>query len=142
MAQIITLTLPDTVYQQVARTAQATNQSLETVLLTALRASLPALDELPDAMQQELVAMEYLDNQALRQTMLAIVPLAQQQALEDLLARSKTGALTVAEQTRLAALQQGADLVMLRKAWAAVLLRFRGERIPTQDELYQLTTQP
>jgi hypothetical protein len=46
--------------------------------------------------------------------------------------------LTNAEQERLASLQQQADLVMLRKARAAVLLRFRGKRLPTLAELDQL----
>jgi hypothetical protein len=36
-------------------------------------------------------------------------------------------------------LQQQADLEMLHKARAAVLLRFRGMRVPTLAELGQLT---
>ena len=39
----------------------------------------------------------------------------------------------------LTSLQRAADRVMLRKARAAVLLRFRGERPPTLTELRQLT---
>ena len=46
--------------------------------------------------------------------------------------------LTDAEREQLALLQQLADLVMLRKARAAVLLRFRGKRVPTLAELSQL----
>jgi len=67
------------------------------------------------------------------------VPLDQQQALEDLLQRNQAGELTQAERERLASLQHAADRVMLRKARAAVLLRFRGQRIPTLAELRQLT---
>jgi hypothetical protein len=37
-------------------------------------------------------------------------------------------------------LQGRADLVMLRKARAAVLLRFRGRRPPTLAELGQMTS--
>jgi len=47
--------------------------------------------------------------------------------------------LTASEHEQLAVLQQQADLVMLRKARAAVLLRFRGKRVPTLAELSQLT---
>ena len=43
------------------------------------------------------------------------------------------------EHEQLAVLQQQADLVMLRKARAAILLRFRGKRVPTLAELSQLT---
>ena len=51
----------------------------------------------------------------------------------------KPGILTNAEQEQLTSLQRAADRVMLRKARAAVLLRFRGERLPTLTELHQLT---
>jgi hypothetical protein len=39
-------------------------------------------------------------------------------------------------------LQKQADLVMLRKARAAVLLRFRGHRLPTLAELQAQTELP
>jgi hypothetical protein len=39
-------------------------------------------------------------------------------------------------------LQQQADMVMLRKARAAVLLRFRGRRLPTLAELARQTNLP
>ena len=68
------------------------------------------------------------------------VPRAQQQRLHDLLNRQQAGRLTVSQRAQLDALQQQADLVMLRKARAAVLLRFRGKRVPTVAELDQLAT--
>jgi len=52
--------------------------------------------------------------------------------------RNQAGMLTDAEREQLAILQQQADLVMLRKARAAVMLRFRGKRVPTLAELSQL----
>jgi len=70
--------------------------------------------------------------------MLETVPLDQQQRLHDLLLRNRAGMLTDAESEQLAIVQQQADLVMLRKARAAVLLRFRGKRVPTLAELSQL----
>ena len=66
------------------------------------------------------------------------VPLDQQHQLHDLLLRNQAGMLTDAEREQLAIVQQQADLVMLRKARAAVLLRFRGKRVPTLAELSQL----
>ena len=69
---------------------------------------------------------------------LEIVPLDQQRQLHDLLLRNQAGILTDSEREQLARLQQQADLVMLRKAHAAVLLRFRGKRVPTLAELSQL----
>ena len=138
MPQTITLTLPDDVLQPAQRVAQATQQSVEELLVTALQAVLPALEGLPPDVMQHLVALESLDDQTLWRVMLETVPLNQQQRLHDLLLRNQAGILTDAEREQLVLLQQQADLVMLRKARAAVLLRFRGKRVPTLAELSQL----
>ena len=106
--------------------------------MTALQAALPTLEGLPPDVVQHLVALESLDDQALWRVMLETVPLDQQHRLHDLLIRNQAGMLTDAEREQLAILQQQADLVMLRKARAAVLLRFRGKRVPTLAELSQL----
>jgi len=140
MPQTITLTLPDRLYQPVQRIARATHQPMETVLLTALQSSLPTLDGLPPDLAQELIELETWDNATLRQVLLETVPSDQQRALDELLQRNQAGELSPLEQEQLAALQRAADLVMLRKARAAVLLRFRGQRIPTLTELRQLTS--
>ena len=140
MPQTITLTLPDNVFQPVQRAAQATQQSVEALLLTALQAALPVLEGLPSDVVQHLIVLESLDDQALWRVMCETVPRAQQQRLHDLLTRQQAGRLTVSQRVQLGALQQQADLVMLRKARAAVLLRFRGKRMPTVAELDQLAT--
>jgi hypothetical protein len=136
--QTITLTLPDNIWQPAQRVAQATRQSVEELLVTALQAALPTLEGLPPDVVQHLVALESLDDQTLWQLMLETVPLDQQHQLHALLLRNQAGMLTDAEREQLAILQQQADLVMLRKARAAVLLRFRGKRVPTLAELSQL----
>jgi hypothetical protein len=138
MPQTITLILPDNVLQPVQRVAQATKQSVEELLVAALQAALPPLEGLPPEVIQHLVALEYLDDQILWRVMLETVPLDQQQRLHDLLVRNQADMLTDVEREPLALLQQQADLVMLRKARAAVLLRFRGKRVPTLAEFSQL----
>jgi len=62
MPQTITLTLPDNVLQPVQRIAQATKQSVEELLVTALQAVLPTLEGLPPDVVQHLVALESLDD--------------------------------------------------------------------------------
>lgn len=138
MPETVTLTLPDSVLQPLKRTAQAMRQPIEELLVTALQASLPALHDLPDELIADLTALETLDNEALWQVMKETVPSETQADLSDLLERQQLDSLSTAEQERLASLQQQADLVMLRKARAAVLLRFRGKRLPTLAELDQL----
>jgi hypothetical protein len=138
MSRTITLTLPDDVLQPVQRVAQATKQSVEALLVIALQAALPTLEGLPPDVMQDLTALESLDDQALWRVMLETVPLDQQRRLHYLLSRNQAGILTDPEREQLAILQQQADLVMLRKARAAVLLRFRGKRVPTLAELSEL----
>ena len=54
---------------------------------------------------------------------------------EALLDRKKTGALTNAEEERLATLRREADVLTFRRGYAAVLLKRRGHRLPTLQEL-------
>lgn len=138
MPETVTLTLPDSVLQPLKRTAQAVQQPIEELLVTALQSSLPPLQGLPDELIADLTTLETLDNEALWQVMKETVPSETQAELSDLLERRQQYSLISAEQERLVSLQQEADLVMLRKARAAVLLRFRGKRLPTLAELDQL----
>lgn len=140
MSQTITLTLPDGFFQPIQRMAQATNMPVEQIVLHALQASLPSLEGLPDDIVENLTALEMLDDQSLWEVMREGVPTQLQKELSTLLEQQQTTALTVSDSEHLATLQKQADLVMLRKARAAVLLRFRGKRIPTLTELDQLTT--
>lgn len=139
MAQTITLELPDMIFQPAQRMARATKRPLTDVLIGALRASLPPIDDLPLEYAEELASLEELSDNALTQVMTSRVPVQQQRKLNHLLAKKKNGKLTSPEQSELSALQREADLVMLRKARAAVLLRFRGRRLPTLQELRKLT---
>jgi hypothetical protein len=86
-----------------------------------------------------LVELENLDDESLWQVMLGKVPAAQQRELDRLLRKNQAGTLTEQERRKLDQLQREADRVMLRKARAAVLLRFRGHRLPTLEELRRLT---
>lgn len=100
MAHDVLLTLSDTFYQQVERTAKATNQTPETVLLTALQTALPALDELPTELRQDIVALESLDNHSLFQVMLETSRLTSSRNLSPCLYVSKqVGSLQVSVST-------------------------------------------
>ncbi len=141
MSQAITLNLPDNIFLPIARVAQATQQPVEELVLTALQASLPPLEGLPDDVNENLSALETVDEQSLRSIMLETVPVETAEQIHDLLERQQLGSLGISEQRQLDSLQRQADLVMLRKARAAVLLRFRGKPVPTAAELRQLSGQ-
>ena len=137
MSYAITLNVPENFMLPLQRLAQAAQTPVEEVVLTALRASLPPLEGLPADMLENLTALETLNEAALRKVVYEKVPPAPARALHQLLVRQSDEGLDEKEQARLAALQHAADLVMLRKARAAVLLRFRGYPIPTTAELRQ-----
>jgi hypothetical protein len=138
MSHSTTLTLPETFFQSLTRVAQAEQKPVEQVMATALLVSLPPLDDLPTHLVENLSVLETLDEAALRKVMLEVVPAAKAEAIHELLERRQTEALTEAEQTELDQLQEEADLVMLRKGRAAVLLRFRGKVVPNLAELQRL----
>lgn len=138
MSHATTLTLPETFFQSLTRVAQAEQKPVEQVMATALLVSLPPLDDLPTHLVENLSVLETLDEAALRKVMLEIVPVPKAEAIHELLERQQAQALTEAEQTELDRLQEEADLVMLRKGRAAVLLRFRGKVVPNLAELQRL----
>ena len=129
MSQTITVTLPDSLYRPLRRMAQAANQPVDEVILKGLESALPSLADLPPDLRQPLDALEQMSTAELKKVLLETVPGDVQRALQDLLSRKQAGKLTPDEGAHLEALQQAADLVMLRKARAAVLLRFRGEGV-------------
>ncbi len=139
MAQTITLELPDVIYQPAQRMAEATRRPLTEVLVGALQASLPPIEGLPTEQTLELINLENLSDEALEQIMASRVPVDQERKLKRLLRKKKVSELTASEQNELEALQHEADLIMLRKARAAVLLRFRGHCLPTLSQLRKLT---
>jgi hypothetical protein len=137
MPETVTLTIPDEMHQSIQRVAQATHRPIEDLLVTALETSLPPLEGLSASLAKDLTALEDLDDEALREVMAETVPAEEQDKIRDFLDLGQSRELAEEERARLASLQESADLVMLRKARAAVLLRFRGKRIPTLAELNQ-----
>ena len=124
-------------FQPLQRTAQATKQPIENLLLNALQTSLPSLDELPDKIMENLTSLETLGDTKLRQVLKETVPIKVREKISTLLEKKKEKPLTDLESKTLDQLQNKADLVMLRKARSAVLLRLRGQRLPTLAELEQ-----
>lgn len=127
----ITLQLPEFLYQRLLNTAQATDRSLESVMLHALKiGSPPNWLDVPEEFQADLAALDKLEDQALW-------PIAQGQKADEemdrhywLLEQNQERSLTEAEQVELNQLKLAADRFMLRKAHAAALLKWRGHTVP------------
>lgn len=75
MSQVVTLNLPDNFFQPLERTARATRQPIEKLLLDALQNSLPPLDGLPPEFIENLTLLESLEDAELQGIMRETVPL-------------------------------------------------------------------
>lgn len=127
--QEVTLPLPENVYLRFQRTAQATQQSLTDLLLHAIEVgSPPNWEDAPSEFQTDLAALECLNDAALWK-----IARSQTQAdmvrYQELLDKNAEGILTEAERHELAQMRVEADHFMLRKAYAAALLRWRGHTV-------------
>ena len=132
-----TIEVPEELYTQLEQRAHAAAQSVDAVVIRTLASSLPPAPEpdLPQAVQDELAAMEHLSDEALwaiaRSTMNSD-SLALYDVLRD---RKEEGSLTPEGQQWFARLTQDADALALRKAHAYALLKSRGHQLPTLAEL-------
>ncbi len=132
----ITISLPETVLRQLMRISAATHQSLESLITQSVLSNLPpSTDNAPPELQAELLEMQTLsinDLQTIAQSQ--IDPLQSERHIE-LLRQNAENQITAAEREELSDLRQAADWLMLRKAYAWSVLRWRGARIPALEEL-------
>ena len=106
------------------------------MLADTLYATLPPLlEDVPAAFQADLAHLETLPSEALHEQMRAVLRPENVTCYETLQAIRAERGLTEAEQQQWESLRLEADRLMFRKAYAAVLLKWRGERIPTLAEL-------
>jgi len=135
-SQVITLHLPDHLYQRLGKAADALQQTLDDVALQSIRAGLPpSLDQVPERFRTDLRAMSRLSDKTLWQIARRDLDDDKAALYESLLDQNRRGELCEADQARLDTLREEADLLMLRRSYAYALLKWRGHRIPTMDEL-------
>ncbi|MFE1748561.1 hypothetical protein [Coleofasciculus sp. H7-2] len=132
LVETVTLQIPEILYQRLVNTARATQRPLEEVILHALQTgSPPEWDDVPEEFQADLAALDKLDENTLWQIANSGKTSAEMERYNTLLEGNSSGTLTEAERLELMALRHEADLFMLKKTQAAVLLRWRGHRVPT-----------
>ena len=130
--ETVTLQIPEILYQRLVNTAHATQRPLEEVVLHALQiGSPPEWDNVPPEFQADLAALDKLDDNTLWQIARSHKTAEEMERYNTLLEGNSNNTLTEAERLELMALRQEADRFMLLKAQAAVLLRWRGHRVPT-----------
>ncbi len=136
LADPITIRLPANALRRLRRVAGIARRPLDDVIAQTLQSTLPPLpEEMPIAVQQELAEMESLSTASLQQQIRSQYNPANLQRYDELLVANASNVLGESERQELARLRAEADKLMFRKAYAALLLKWRGERVQAFTEL-------
>lgn len=134
--QSVTLSLPEPLFRYLQQMAIATRRPMAQLVRQSLEGNLPpSVATLPSEIQDELLSLQTIPIEQLRQIALSQAPSEEQARHLELLDKNSDSELTSAEQEELAALRLSADLLTLRKAYAWAVLRWRGQAVPTLEEL-------
>jgi hypothetical protein len=134
--QQVTIELPELIFRQLAQIADATQQSVEDLIAQSVVGNLPpSAENLPLDMQTEFLRMQTFSIEELLAIAQSQAESSQHQRHESLLEKNQDGLLSSEEQLELSVLRQSADRLMLRKAYAWSVLRWRGYRVPALKEL-------
>ncbi|MCP2729234.1 hypothetical protein NJ959_12280 [Symplocastrum sp. BBK-W-15] len=134
--QQVTIELPEPVFRQLVRIAAATQQSVEVLAAQRVVSNLPpSVENAPLEIQPELLKMQNLSIEKLLGIANTLVEPTQHQRHLELLEKNKESLLAPEEQEELTNLRLTADFLMLRKAYAWSILRWRGHRLPPLKEL-------
>jgi len=129
--ETVMLQVPENLYRRFEKTANAMQRSLEDIMLQTLKVGgPPTWDDAPPEYQADLAALDQLDDDALWAIARSRKPAAELVRYDELLEHNQDGKLTAAERLELQTLRIESDRFMLRKAHAAVLLRWRGHQVP------------
>jgi len=118
--QKVTVELPQAIFQQLARIAQATQQPLETLVAQSIVSNLPPTpDNAPVEIQEELLKMQTWDDKELLAITNSQITNQQQKRHVELLDKNSTSEeLNKSERQELSELRIKADRLMLQKAYA------------------------
>ncbi len=134
--ETLTIRLPSAAARRLRRVAEISGRPVDDVVAETLRASLPPLlEDVPPAFREDLAVLEELSTSELRKRLYSKLDPERLARYDELLAAKAADQLDAAGQQELAALRTGADRLMFCKAYAALLLKWRGERVPALAEL-------
>jgi hypothetical protein len=134
---VLKVELPEDLYERVRRAAKGMNQTVEKALANIVRAATPSLEKVPVEYRAELEAIEDLGDDELWRISQSHPAAATQRRLERLLEKNQQGELTARENQALSELRAGGDRLMLLRSYAALLLKYRGHRLPNLENFEQ-----
>lgn len=135
-AQTITLDLPDEPFVRYRQGATAAHKRLEEFLIERLVEAVPPLaDDLPSPVHEELKALEQCNDDTLWQVARSRFTPPLQRQYNRLLSKNSQGTISEREKEVLHNLGEQARLLTLKTAHAYLLLKWRGHRIPSPEDL-------
>ncbi len=134
----VTVQVSPSVYRLAQRTAQATARPVEKVLADVISAESPVSEDLPLDLQNELETLAQMSDAELLQIARKTFPSAQRQKYDRLLEKNSAGAVTESERAQLKSLRLESETLMLHKAHAYALLKWRGRALPALTKLPRL----
>ena len=125
--QEMTVRLPETVFHRLLGMAQTSHQSVDEVLFQSIRGNLPPLvDDLPPEMRDEVARLVQLRDDELWAMINAPLTESQWHRHEELLEKNAANELSYREMNELATLRDAVDRWVLRRSYAAALLKWPG----------------
>jgi hypothetical protein len=119
---LVTINLPESIYQRLEQAATRLSKPVDAVLVETLDAALPGNDGLPPELATEIKAVEQLGKAELQQLITTDMVPDDQEALDGLLDTQSSRSLTPDETIQLEKLRREYERVLLRKARAFALL--------------------
>lgn len=137
MAESVTLYLPEDMLERYRHSAEVAGKHLDEFLVDRLAEVVPpGTDDLPDSLGDELKALEKLDDQGLWQVAQCGISDEKQDEYDRLLAKQSEEALSTGERERLDELGEEARRLTVKKAHAFMLLKWRGHRLASREDLH------
>jgi len=135
MSISVTVQVPPSVYRLAQKTSQAVSRSVEQILADVISAASPVTEDLPAALQVELDVLAQMNDDDLLKIARSIFPTGQRRKYDRLLEKNSAGRLTAAEREQLQDLRVESERLMLRKAHAYTLLKWRGHTLPALNQI-------
>jgi hypothetical protein len=132
--QSVTLSLPETVYEQIQRAAVRTKRRVDEIMAEAVAAVAPVADSALPNLRSVLAQMAYLNDAALWQAARATMTVVQRERLQVLHDKQQREALTTEEKAEEQILLTLYRETLLIRAQAAVLLKMRGYNIADPEQ--------
>ncbi|MFZ1463283.1 MAG: hypothetical protein WBD79_26250 [Anaerolineae bacterium] len=134
----VTISLPETVYRQIKRAADAVRRPIDEIVAEAVAAAAPVMDTPASSLRAELAQMAYLNDAALWKAARSTLFKDQQERLESLHDKQQRVGLAAAERAQEQALVRLYRETLLVRAQAVALLQQRGYDVSDPTAFHSL----